>query len=113
MLRREIGVALYRVMNESSFDASAVTVTHVFVGSDLRNATVLVSIRGGSKQQKTMLGLLARHRGDIQSHIGRTVILKYTPRLTFRLDTSLAEGDRVLDILRTIDNEEEHACPNE
>ena len=104
-MRREIGSSLYRVINETDCDLSAVTVTHVIASRDLRTARVLLSIRGDQDQQKRMLSRIVRHRIDIQEVIHKNVILKYTPRLTFSLDSSLEAGDRVLGILRGLDGE--------
>jgi ribosome-binding factor A len=50
-----------------------------------------------------MLALLRRHRKEIQDRINRDLTLKYTPRLTFELDTSLERGDHVLDLLAEIE----------
>lgn len=99
LLKREIGGILFRVMNENNFDLSAVSVTHVITSPDLRNARVLVSVRGSEQDKKTALRLLYRHRQQIQSAVAETIILKYTPKLLFALDSSLESGDHVLDIL--------------
>lgn len=104
LLKREIADALFRVMNESGFDLTAVTVTGVEVGSDLRTAVVRVSIRDHRKERGDMLKLLYRHRGEIQEILHRHVILKYTPRLSFELDESIEKGDRVLQILHKMEN---------
>lgn len=99
LLKQEIASALYRVMNEEGFDLSAVTVTHVIAASDLRAARVLVSIRDHVQEREAMLKRLARHAPQIQALLHRNVALKYTPRLTFALDESIEQGDRVLQIL--------------
>lgn len=99
LLRQEIATALYRVMNEEGFDLSAVTVTHVVTSSDLRTARVLVSIRDHRQERETMLKRLGRHAPRIQALIHQNVALKYTPKLTFALDESIEQGDRILQIL--------------
>jgi len=99
LLRREIGQCLYRLLDPAQFDLAAVTVTHVIIGSDLRTARVLVSIRGHEHERHAMLHRIQHLHGDIQETIAKAVILKYTPKLTFSLDTSIEIGDRVLDIL--------------
>jgi ribosome-binding factor A len=38
--------------------------------------------------------------------VSREVILKYTPVLQFILDKSVSEGDRVLDLLRQMEDED-------
>ena len=99
LLRREISLSLYRLLDPAQFDLAAVTVTHVIIGSDLRTARVLISIRGHEHERRAMLHRIQHLHGDIQEAIAKTVILKYTPKLTFALDTSIEVGDRVLDIL--------------
>ena len=99
LLLRGIATAIFRVIKEDEFDLTAVTVTHVSTSSDLRTARVLVSIRAAGEMRKKMLALLQRHRPEIQELLSKTLILKYTPRLSFALDTSVEEGDRVLGLL--------------
>jgi ribosome-binding factor A len=105
LLRREIADYLFRTMHERGFDLGAVTVTRVEIGSDLRNARVWVSIRAPAAEQAAMMRQLAAHRRQIQEHIGRTVVMKYTPHLAFGLDPSIAEGDRVLGIISSMEAE--------
>lgn len=96
LLKREIGDLLFRVMNENNFDLSAVTVTHVITSRNLRHARVLVSIRDHQEHQQRMISLLKKHRKEFQQRINTDINLKFTPRLTFELDTSIEEGDRIL-----------------
>lgn len=105
-LRREIGTFLFRVGKGETRDLSVITVTRVFISSDLHTAQVFVSIRSPEAERPAFLAALNRHRGEIQAHIAETVCLKYTPRLTFKPDTSLEEGDRILSILATLQPEE-------
>lgn len=99
LLRREIGSILYRLLDRSQFDLAALTVTHVITSSDLRSARVLISIRGHEHERKAMLYRIQHLHGEIQEEIAKAVILKYTPKLNFSLDSSIEVGDRVLDIL--------------
>jgi len=104
LLKREVAAALFRVINEAGFDLAAVSVTAVDVGSDLRTARVRVSIRDHQGERQRMLNLLRKHRGDIQERLHRNVILKYTPRLSFELDESIEQGDRILQILHSMES---------
>ncbi len=99
LIRREIGESLFHIMNDQGFDLAAVTVTHVITSRNLRTARVLISIRGPEEDKLRMLGLLRRHRPEIQKAINSDLTLKYTPKLHFDLDRSVEEGDHVLDIL--------------
>jgi ribosome-binding factor A len=101
-LRREIGTFLFRVSAGETRDLSVITITRVVICSDLHTAQVFVSIRAPEAERPSFLAALNRHRAEIQTHLARTVCLKYTPRLSFKLDTSLEEGDRILSILATL-----------
>lgn len=105
LLRREIGDLLFRIMDERGFDLSAVSITRVEVSPSLRQARVMVSIRDHEKEREPMLRLLRRHAPEIQATINRDLTLKYTPRLSFELDTSIERGDKVLGLLSEIDRE--------
>lgn len=102
LLRREIGSYILTRMTGELQDAPAITVTHVLTSSNLRSARVLVSILGHEEDRAKLLQELEAHRIEIQNHTIRTVRLKYTPKLTFKLDTSLEEGDRVLELLQQL-----------
>ncbi len=99
LLKREIGDSLFRVMHEQVFDLAAVTITRVITSRNLRQARVWVSIRAAAAEQARMLALLDKHRPEIQQRINRDINIKYTPRLEFELDQSIAEGDRVLNVI--------------
>jgi len=97
LLKREIGEVIRREIPVS--EAGLISVNDVDVSGDLHSAIVFTSILGNADQQKRGLTLLARHRKRIQSLVARAVILKYTPRLRFVIDESVARGNRVLEII--------------
>ena len=103
LLKREIAVDIPRLFANTFFDTGAVTVTRVETGSDLRDATVYISIFGHDEKRDGMVRFLNRHRHEIQARMSKNVILKYTPRLYFKLDDSIETGDRVLSILSQLD----------
>lgn len=103
LIRRELGLQVYRVVNRPDFDAAAVTFTHALASVDLRSCRVLVSIRGEPAEQERMLSILKRHRVDFQEAIGKNIVLRYTPHLHFVLDHSVAQGDHVLQILNQME----------
>ena len=105
LLKREIAESLYRVFAGTDFDFAAVTVTHVFISSDLHTARVLVSILGHEQQRAGILRQLQQHHGPLQKLLSKHVILKYTPQLHFELDTSVEQGDHILRILEKMEGE--------
>jgi ribosome-binding factor A len=99
LLRREIGECLFLVLDADEVDLSSVSITQVAVSRDLRGARVMVSILGHENERQRMLAALRRRRGAIQSRINKDLVLRYTPRLTFALDSSVERGDQMLAIL--------------
>jgi ribosome-binding factor A len=105
LLRREIGEALYHVFSGEDFDLAAITITEVDCAPNLRTAKVMVSVFGHDDVRTRMISQLSRKAKELQSIINRDLTLKYTPRLHFKLDTSVEKGDHVLDILTRMDAE--------
>ena len=103
ILKREIAEGIFRIMGNTDFDLAATTVTHVIASRNLRHARVWVSIRGEEDQARKMLSKLKQRSSEIQQRINSNLELKYTPRLSFELDGSIAQGHRVLDLLAEIE----------
>ena len=59
LLHREIGRALYQVLRDDEVDLSAVMIAHVITHRDLRQARVLVSVRGAEEEQQRVLSACA------------------------------------------------------
>ena len=103
LLLREIGDDLYRVLQtEADVDIAGITVTKVECAPNLRSADVWVAVMD-AELHPTVLRRLSKHAREIQDLINRNLTLRFTPRLRFRLDTGIAKGDRVLDILSHLD----------
>ncbi|MDD3154433.1 MAG: 30S ribosome-binding factor RbfA [Victivallaceae bacterium] len=104
-LKRVIGEAIekFALLPAGAF----VSVLDVTTSSDLRNANVSVSIFAPDKEKKNAaFTALLDARGEIQSFINKHLAFKYTPRLHFRSDDRIAEGDRVLALLNSLEAEE-------
>ena len=112
LLKREISTDIIRLFANSHFDTGATTVTRVETAPDLRDAVVHISIFGHEEERMKMIRFLNKHRKDIQARMSKNVTIKYTPRLNFKLDTSIEAGDRVLGILSELDiPEDEGSTP--
>jgi ribosome-binding factor A len=84
-----------------------ITVTGVDTSTDLRQATVFVSVLGSErKREKSLAGLEAAH-GVLQGRIASELRMKRTPQLTFQYDPSVERGVRMsklIDELATDDD---------
>ncbi|HZP73370.1 MAG TPA: 30S ribosome-binding factor RbfA [Gaiellaceae bacterium] len=69
-----------------------VTVTGVEVTTDLREATVYVSVLGNEKTRRASLDGLASAHGVLQARIGRELSLRRTPTLAFAYDDAVERG---------------------
>lgn len=107
LLIRALGEVVRREMPVE--ETGVITVTDVGVSNDMQTAMVFVSVLGTDEQKHKRLNALKNKRKHLQMLLGQAVMLKYTPRLMFRLDTSLERGDRVLNIM----NELESTSPTE
>lgn len=103
LLQREIANGIYHVLRPTEIDIPAITITGVSTSRDLRQAKVMVSIREHKNDREQILSVLRRHRKDFQDYVSKSVVLKYTPRLSFALDTSIEKGNNVLDTLSHLD----------
>ena len=102
LLKREIAVDIPRLFANGWFDTGSITVTRVETAPDLRDASVHISIFGHEGEREKMIRFLNHHRKEVQARMSKHVIIKYTPRLHFKLDLSIESGDRVLGILASL-----------
>ena len=104
ILKREIAAILEK--ENISRENTLISITKVQCSSCLKNATVYVSVYGGGAQaEDEVIQLLESKRALIQKRIAKTIVLKYTPVLRFTADRNLAEGARVLNIHRELEEE--------
>lgn len=107
LLQRELGNVFTVVVSPAL--PCLVTVTGVKTAIDLRDATVYVSVYGAKPGKEAVLEFLERRRGIIQSELAHKIVLKYTPRLHFKLDETAENADRVMTILKDLNLDEDAA----
>lgn len=84
-----------------------VTVTDVEMSHDLSHATVFVSIYGEEgAQSRTMEGLNSA-LGFVRSEVGKSVPLRHTPDIHFKLDRSIEHGAKIHALLDEIKRSEQ------
>ena len=76
------------------------SITHVEVSGDLRHAKVFVSVMGSEEEQAASIKGLKHASGYLRHELAERIVLRYMPELVFKLDTSIAEGSRVLELIR-------------
>jgi ribosome-binding factor A len=103
LLKRQLGEIIRREIPATG--ATLVTVNDVELAGDLKSATVFVGVIGTEKVRKQTVQALNEQRVRIQELVAHAVVLRHTPRLRFELDTSVERGNRVLSILREIEEQ--------
>jgi ribosome-binding factor A len=101
MIRHAMADILARgELEDDDLRGKHITVTEVKLSPDLRHATVYALPFGGD-EGGTVIKALGRHARFLRGELSRRVELKYMPDLTFRLDESFDEADRIDALLRS------------
>ena len=104
MLKRTLGEIVRRDFPPG--DAGLIIVNDVEVSADLKEAKVFVGIVGNQEAKRRAMNLLNGRRGQLQFELGRAIVLRYTPKISFHLDESVERGNRILTIMEELDQQE-------
>jgi ribosome-binding factor A len=80
-----------------------VTVTRVETARDLGSARVWVSVLGTAEEQQAALKGLTDAAPWLRRQLGERLTVRHVPQLVIRHDDSIEAGDRVLRLLREIE----------
>ncbi len=107
LLRQEIAELLSREVKDSTLSTSLISITEVDTSPDLRNAKVYFSVYGDEDEIKAAGEHLRRAAGFFHHNLKERLDLRHTPHLEFVVDRSIARGDRIMRLMRTIEEERE------
>ena len=107
-LLKRVLADLLETLGYNEEQGKIISITRVDCASNLKTASVYVSILGAKNEEEEarIVRRLIERKSEIQSLMSKEVILKYTPVLQFILDHSVADGDRVLDLLRHMEDDD-------
>ncbi|HEV2283491.1 MAG TPA: 30S ribosome-binding factor RbfA [bacterium] len=109
LFKEETSTILQRNMRDPRI--GFVSVTDVELSPDLRHARVFVSVYGDAEAKaRTMEGLRSAE-GFVRTELAHRIRLRYTPEVTFRIDESIEQGDRVNRLLRQVTKERDGRAP--
>ena len=100
LLQTEIAYLLLRQLKDPRLRMA--TISRVEVSSDLRHACIYISRIGSETEQRAALQGFEHAAGFIRGQLGKHLTLRYTPDLTFKLDTTIAYGVRISRILHDL-----------
>jgi ribosome-binding factor A len=105
LLRQEIAELLSREVKDSTLTSSLISITEVDTSSDLRNAKVYFSVYGNEEDIQAAQAHLDRAAGFLRRSLMDRLDLRQIPHLEFVTDRSLAQGDRIMRLMRGIEAE--------
>ena len=82
------------------------SITHVEVSGDLSYAKIHISVMGTPEEQADTLRGLKHAAGYLRRELASRIILRHMPGLVFKLDTSIEQGARVLELINQNKSEE-------
>lgn len=102
MVRHALAEILTRTdIADPELEGRYITVTEVKLSPDLRHATVYARPFGLEENGPVLIKALGRHARFLRGELSRRVDLKYMPDLTFRLDETFDEAERIDALLRS------------
>ncbi len=105
LLRSEISQLIAREIKDPRV-AGVISITEVTVSRDLRSARVYVSVMGQGTERQAGLDGIRSAASFIRRELRERVNLRHTPHMTFVLDDSIQEGDRILRLMNGLTDEE-------
>ena len=107
LIKQEMGKMLLTDLKDPRI--GFVTVTDVEMTGDLRSAKIFVSVMGDEQQIKNSLDGLQSALGFIRREIGQRIKIRFTPEISFALDTSLDYGDHIQKLLLKVEGDTQNA----
>jgi ribosome-binding factor A len=102
-IRQELMELLQREMKDPRVGFA--TITRVETARDLGTARVWVSVLGTPDEQQAAVKALTDAAPWLRRQLGDRLTIRHVPQLVIRHDDSIEAGDRVLRLLRELDEE--------
>jgi ribosome-binding factor A len=89
------------------------SITHVEVSGDYRHAKIYVSVLGSEEERNETIKALKHATGFLRHELASRVVLRYMPEIVFKLDTSIEQGSRILELIRESERQSGRAAPEQ
>jgi ribosome-binding factor A len=103
-IRSELMELLQREMKDPRLGFA--TITRVETARDLGSARVWVSILGTDEERDRTMRALTDAAPWLRRRLAERLTLRHMPQLTIKYDDAIEAGDRVLKLLRELDEEQ-------
>ena len=101
-IKRELSEIIQRNEIKDDRMGGLISITEVKVSGDLRNVKVFFSVFGEEAQKVGTLAALESATPFLRGELCRRLRIKFAPELMFKLDDSIEEGNKVLELLEKI-----------
>lgn len=101
LLRQEISKLLSHELNDPRL-SGVVSITQVETSTDLRHARVYVSVLGDQQEKNTVLSGINSATRFMRRELGERLTIRYVPELSFVLDESLDEAERIFNLMDSL-----------
>jgi len=99
LIKREISSILHTRYRDASV---RITISDVVVSPELRDAVVYYAVVGGDSDVASAGRFFAKEGAQIRMLLGKSIVIKFLPKLAFRLDRSLERGAKMNAIIDSI-----------
>ena len=106
-IQRELGELLRRDVKDERI--GNVTITAVNVTGDLRTARVYYLVFGKDGPDPKVQRGLESAAGFLRNALSKSLMIRYTPTLSFELDTSIEHGVRLSQLIDSVNKPAKHA----
>jgi ribosome-binding factor A len=110
-IQRELGELLRRNVKDERI--GNVTITAVNVTGDLRTARVYYLVFGKDGPDPKVQRGLESAAGFLRNALSKSLMIRYTPTLSFELDTSIEHGVRLAQLIDSVNKPDKPDKPDE
>lgn len=100
LIHEEVSAMLQKTIKDPRVQG-LVTVVEVEVSSDLRKATIFVSIYGDEAVRKRAMAGLEHARGFVKRELFRRLEIKRVPEIAFKLDERMEYAQHIEELLKS------------
>jgi len=99
LIRRELGMILEK---NHKFEGALVTIHDVDITPDLKQCFIFIGVLGAQGDPKQIVYKLNDIRAVLQRELYKRVVLKNSPTLHFKYDTSVERGVQILSAIESL-----------
>lgn len=104
-MQKAIAEIIANHMRNPDFDGLIISVSKVETAPDLKNARVFISVLSTRETKNLVVSELNRAKGYVRHELMHMIRLKTMPELEFKVDNSVEEGQKILDLIEKISGE--------